>query len=390
MGYIHKSLILILNILIILFEVSCNVNLESTVNCDSDYLDSLKLTKYSEFEIGVDSTMSVYPKSIQIVTNRSRTKRLVVFDDITDKISFFDLNKKNLIKRIKILREGPKGIGVAKITGVQVIQEDSILVAAGQKIYLINSKGESFDQIDFVRNNYEVSGMPIISSEQPAHFDGKFLFVSIYPDKSSFELKNFTSSIMNTFAKINWKSKEIKLFVPYPDPYKKGIYGPNFLFNYQVFNKSTGQFIFSFPAYSNLMIYNNFFSTDPKLVSAINKEFCVITPMSNIEQNYDSYTRFFVKSPSYGGIYFDEKNKLYYRLSFAGRSQDEYNEGKFWKACTISIFNSQFKKIGESLLNEKNNSSTINIDEGLIYCTSETNDENRIKINVFKVRISDF
>jgi hypothetical protein len=107
--------------------------------------------------------------------------------------------------------------------------------------------------------------------------------------------------------------------------------------------------------------------------------------MSKIEEDYDSYTSFFIMNPSYGGIYFDEKNKLYYRLSYKARTQEEYNQGKFWKICTVSIFNSNFKKIGESLLGEKYNSGSMIVEDGLIYCISESESENRIKIVVFKI-----
>jgi hypothetical protein len=380
-----KPLLFLLSLLMALFEVSCTKNTDSTYNCDFQYVDSLTLIKHKEIEIGIDSTMSVYPKSIQIVTQKNKSKSLVVFDDIIEQITFYDLNDLSQIKKVKILREGPKGIGEGKINGIQVVQEDSILVAVDQKIHLINSRGESFDSIDFVSNKYDVSGMPLISSEQPAHSDGINLFVSIYPERNSFELKNFSPTKMKTFVKVNWKTKALELFAPYPEPYRNGFYGPNFLFNFQVFNKLTNQFVFSFPAYLNLQVYDKSFSTDPKLFPAFNKNFCAIQPMEKLEEDYDGYTRFFVKNPSYGGIYFDEKNNLYYRLSFAGRSQEEYKQGKFWKICSVSIFNSKFKKIGECLLGEKNNSSTIIVDNGLIYCLSESKNENRIKLVVLKV-----
>jgi Domain of unknown function (DUF4221) len=385
MNFRQKPFLLFSSLLMILFEVSCTKNTDSTSNCDFQHVDSLTLVKHKEIEIGIDSTMSVYPRSIQIFKQKNLSKRLIVFDDIIDQISFYDLNNLNQTKKVKILREGPKGIGEGRISGIQVVQEDSILVAVDQKIHLINSKGESFDHIDFVRNNSEVSGMPFITSEQPAHVDGKNLFVSIFPDRSSFELKNFNESVMKAFAKVNWKTKAIELVAPYPEPYRKGIYGPNFLFNFQVFNRYTDQFVFSFPAYSNLQIYDKNFSIKPKLVQAFNKNFCTIPPMEKVENEYGGYTRFFVKTPSYGGIYFDEKNKLYYRLSFSGRSQEEYMQGKTWKICSVSIFNSNFKKIGESLLGEKNISSSIIVDNGLIYCMSESKNESRIKIVVLKV-----
>jgi hypothetical protein len=199
----QRLLLLSVNFLLVYFLFSCSQNEGIATKCDFKYLDSLKLLKYKEFEIDIDSTMSVYPKSIQVFSDKNRRKSIIVFDEISDQISFFDLSDLNLVRQIKILRDGPNGIGAAKITGIQVYQEDSIWVASAQKIHLINSRGESFDQIDFVRNTFDVSGMPFITSEQPTHFDGTHLFVSIYPDRSSFELKNFSESAMKTFAKVN-------------------------------------------------------------------------------------------------------------------------------------------------------------------------------------------
>jgi len=369
-------------IIFFLVIFGCSKSKKEQSDSKQPLLNKISLKIQQELLIEIDSTTSSYPESVQLF-NVNGKKSICTYDNATERINFYNISSRKEEKATKILREGPKGIGLSAINGIYIFTMDSIFVASGQNIFLINSRGEVFYKInipEFLKD--KASGMPLISTESAAFYDGERFFVKCFTDKDAFNTRSFEKDKSSNLIIINLKSGKIDIKIDYPDVYKKGIYGMNFLMSSQTYNSLSNDLIISFPAYEKLLKYNLKTGLIVATKTVESKYFSQISPMEKIQKDYDYYTRFFIQSPSYGGIHFDKKNKYYYRIALRGRSTEDYVEGKFWKKASIIILNDNFERIGEFDLNETYSNSLLFVDNGLLYLIKESKSENLMSFDL--------
>jgi Domain of unknown function (DUF4221) len=369
------------HIALLVLLISCSNNDKEEQN-NEKLVNDVSLKIQGELLIEIDSTSNSYPESIQPISVKGK-RYITTFDKNNAEVKFYDILSKKKEKTIQFLKEGPNGIGHTTINGVYAYTLDSIFVASGQNIFLVNDKGESYDKIkipEFLNN--KTSGMPLISTESPAFYDKEKLFLKCYTDKDAFNVNSFDKGISGNLLVVNIRSKKIEVVVDYPSVYREGIYGMNFLMSSHTHNSLSNELIISFPAYDKLLKYNLKNGAIVETKSVVSKYFSKIPSMRKIQKDYDYYNRFFIQNPSYGGIHFDKKNQYYYRVALRGRSTEDYLQGKFWKKASIIILNEKFERIGEFDLDEMYANNLLFVDNGLLYLIKESKNENFMSLEL--------
>ena len=103
-----------------------------------------------------------------------------------------------------------------------------------------------------------------------------------------------------------------------------------------------------------------------------------LEPMSDISNEYEDYTKFYVTSPSFGSIYYDRWQKMYFRFAEYPRSELDYSEGKRWKDKSIIVFDSTLTKIAESKITEALSSKMCFTSPGGLFLAKATESEDTV------------
>lgn len=297
-------------VFVILFLLSC------------DYKNSLK-NEFTQFEVKqiefeIDSTISKESNTIQYFSERG-DQYLVIFNEPTNEIIWFDFKQKAIVKRTKLKTQGPNNIG--KPFGIHIKSLDSIFVlsSATYSLALINNKGQVLNnyrlfsgELNFagVPKNSKNSIKPIMQSTNPLiTLSDSAVALAGLPDANPLDTEFYDSKV---YIKLNLNSGEIEYKIPYPKRYQNKLWGLYHSFPYHTFNNNTGKAVISFPA-SEILYQTDFVNLDSISVPSNFVE----EPSSwkEAKANGLEMMRFFVSSPSFYRIVYDPYESLYYRFS---------------------------------------------------------------------------
>lgn len=347
-------------------------------------VSEIKFKLTDKFFFTLDSVTTNDPESIQFFEDKnSKHTFLILFDEKSLNIDLYDYNSKKLARRISLEIDGPEGINSkSAIHGMYFHNPDSIFVANDYFINLINSKGSVFKRFKLLDPTKKLSGLPALNNNA-VHIEKNKLYFPFWPDIDECKPASYTQALCMT--ELDLKTGNYSYFLPYPDGYRNGSFGPNYGYPFPVFNASSRSFVVSFPASPALVSYN----IDTKQTTIEKKTatslFQDIEAMDKPCDSYDNYTRFYVQNPSYEDLLYDKKNKLYYRVALKGRNDDDYNKGEFWKKGNIVILDANFNTLGEFVKDETYSNFNYLCHDGKIILLKKGEAENEIHFHAFEI-----
>ncbi|OQP44587.1 hypothetical protein A4H97_09470 [Niastella yeongjuensis] len=289
------------------------------------------------------------------------------FDGRSSSINIYNFSTQVRVKKIK-LKKWFKEKNIYKAS-VYIVNFDSIFITNQKSLYLYDSIGTLKKDIAFEKRNDQYA---CFENTQPAVLMGTTLYMGVRPwvTETSFPaLKNW--KLLYAFDLLNSGNRQ---YYSLSETYFHKLYGYNFL-NYSYCFNNKGNFVFSFPADTNIYETNLrdiHFAYQGK--SRFQHEDIQAVPEQAIK-NDKAYQEFRMRD-SYGPIYFDPLHKRYLRLARQKINRDEYMAKAGIKRQSVIVFDENFKIIGESeLKGDFSFSSVFFTKDGSLYTRVDPKDE---------------
>lgn len=293
---------------------------------------------------------------------------IAFYDRQTETVNIYDFIFRQRIKQLP-LKPLFKGNKLYK-GSVFVKTPDSIFVINKKKIYLLDGKTNLIDRIPF---SDRADAMAVIENTTPAIWKENNLYTGIrsyLPETSLPDIRKWKLLYQFDFRKEN-SDRVYSL----PPLYHHNLYGNRFLEYSYCYNKK-GNFIFSFPADSNIYetdlghYYQHYYGksryqSDP------------ILPVSKPDLADDkNSTREYATRYSYGAIFYDPYHNRCLRMARQKMDPQEYDNKTGVRKQSIIIFDDQFRIIGESPMQPDFSPSFLFITRnGEIYSRVDRKDE---------------
>lgn len=234
------------------------------------------------------------------------------------------------------------------------INLDTIIVMANKHhlFYMINSKGEIYDTIDFsaIQEINKFAPAPLSGSCNPVVLYKHNLIFTGYLGGENKEDKVITKPVLVYY---NLTEGKTTFKLDYPKIYKDYNWaGLSYRKVYNTYNPKTKSIIISYPASHKVYVYNITNGIYTSYYSG-SKNIHNISPFSINKDWYGAlakqdYITFFYKNPSYSEIYYDKYKDLYYRLAEFPNNNFSYTKIETYKKQkSIIILDNEFKYIGE-------------------------------------------
>lgn len=325
---------------------------------------------------------------------------LVYLNDQKPSLLFYDLNTLQLVKNLRLVKEGPQG--VSQIKGFFIKNKDSIFVLNPQaySLSLLNAYGEVTNRYLLIKNTQFISrpdesdvSMPVMGSNEEAYMEGDNLNISAIPDMLPNVKQGYSQGKVN--LSVNLKTKDIDYSVGFPLRYVSNNYAFVAFEIYRCLD-SRKNLIYSFGACDSIYVYD----THSKFKGAYyagSKYFDGVKASTGpVSQTKDKeLDEKIVTSPFYFYIMYDKYRDVYYRLAAQKHTlndSEKRTNNLLDKPFSIIILNNKFQIIGE----EKFPHSVYSLKnifvgkEGLYLSRSfyknTTDDENLLKFSVFKLK----
>lgn len=363
-------------VILILMYSSLGINCrQSTQILDSDF--KYHKPQYGLVQLQVNSDTIKFPltentyntiKSFNLFTESGK-EYISFFDDRSSFISIYDFQTQTLTKQIQ-LKDWFSNKKLYKTT-VFVKSLDSIYVTNKNAVYLIDKSGKIKKSIDFLKDPQ--FAWATFDNTNPPVFNTNYFYAGVRPYVKANSLDALNE--WRLLYRFDLQNSKAELIYHLPKLYRQNLFG-NYFLDYNYCYNSKGNFVFSFPADTNIYETN---LTDYH-VSYLGKSQYQVNPIKpltkkiidNNEENYKNY----ITQDSYGPIYYDPQNKRYLRIAKSGIPGKNYS-GKNWKRDSrIIIFNEQLQIIGESRITDGISYNSIFFSrDGGIYARTKASDE---------------
>jgi hypothetical protein len=348
-----KTSQLILNT-VLLFLVSCSTDKKNSTSVNSgsskEFEETITFKQDSLLIIDIDEYTPFRTNNLQYIKSKDNQEILIWENRPINALEFYSLESGKIIKRIRLKKEGPQGIG-GSLTGFEYISDDSIVVTNGKRyeFYLIDNQGNSYKRYNVYPDNKTDVSVPIVYDYRPVMVSYPYLYIVCKPDKD-YNSPGWWNG--NFLLKLDILTGEYNYFFKGPEDYYDKVHGAFFSHQSMTINDS-GQIIISFPIDSNVAVLE--LSDEEVSMNYAGSKFFNQIPEWDQPASGES-ERFYIESNSYREILFDPWRKLYYR--FAYRKVDYYDANKMrvnwnYKKPSIIILDKKLNKIGEYTLPEK-------------------------------------
>lgn len=299
----------------------------------------------------LDSLTSPTVTCTQYYTDEKTGKSYVcLLNALVNSIYIYDYSTRSVAYKVKLDNEGPNGIG-GRIEGFYIKSFDSIFVNSRYTVSIVDTgrrKSRSFNLIKKQSNSF--TSLPLISNAEEAGIVNGDLFFACAPDKDAFEKSSFLDN--QCLVKLNLTTGEYEYKYRPSDLFQKGVYGPNYAASYNCINRSDKLVLLSFQNDPLLFIHSLDAGDSARTVYAGSELFDEVAPMPKTTRDYEGYTRFYIKSPSYGPVMYDPYRNMYYRFALTPLSDEDYAQRRWWKNKSIILLDSNFTKIGETAISD--------------------------------------
>jgi Domain of unknown function (DUF4221) len=323
----------------------------------------------SQLRLPLDSLSGDRIPSIQLINSQSQ-KLLYLNDKGSHCINIYDFHKRKLIKKIQLSPDGPNGISGNKL-GMFVHTPDSIFIHSTTipKIYLIDRNGNLLSVFDLVDKSTNLklgfNSYPIVTTSFPSHVKKDTLYMNTY---NIDPVKDHTRIF--TCLALNIKTGGIRYKFPRPSYYNAGNWGfSSFRTKHTlVYVPEEDLTIISHGNSHRLMIVDK--DNSIKEVSAGSDFIDKIEPISNNMNDFisEEETREFEsRTGIYGGILYNSKEGVYYRIAILPIPESKSTQIKLWELKSMIILDRAFNKIGEQIIPTGYNFAMHFIDDGSLY-----------------------
>lgn len=314
-----------------------------------NYETRAQLIRGGSIILPLDTLTSNNVSCVQFYSDRSSGRNYISFLNMHENtIYFYDFLTHRESFRVKLEREGPDGVGkVAE--GFFIHSLDSILVSSRYRLSVVDSSGKVRRRYNLAKKfNHEFTALPQVAQfYEPVLLKQDWLLTTA-PDLSAFDKKAFRGA--QCLMRMNKFTGEFQYQFEPSDLYQTGVYGPNYASYYNC-NNRRNLVVFSFPA--DPLVYTFDFTTGRQdTFYAGSKDFDAVRPMDPVETDFEGYTKFYIRNPSYGPIIFDPYRRVYYRFALTPLSEADYAARRWWKNKSLIILDSTFNKIGETSLTD--------------------------------------
>jgi len=375
-----KYNILALFCLTIIF-VSCHDHKPRTIIDNRTYRFPSKYTLIPSKPIlfGLDSLTNSNINNIQLFKTDSITY-LTFLNKQFNSIYFYDFNTSKFKFTINIQTTGKDRVGPI-VNSYYIKAFDSIYVVSRYVVSIINHKGQIRSQMNFLKDHSKGgTALPQIFSYAPLITKGDTLLINCVPDKIADKTSSFYGKLC--MIKYNTRTGESSYEYEYPEAYRDGVYGANYMVTYHTYNPDTKKIVFSFPADNDVYV-----SSGENLIPyyAGGKALDSIKPMTTVRDDFEGYNKFYLQNPSYGPIFYDKFRKIYYRFALKPISAEDYQAKRWWKKKSIVILDESFKKVGEVDVSDYVSFKLCFINEDGLYMGTDVGDA-KIGVTLFKLQ----
>lgn len=359
------------------------------LSCEAERTEPLhgnyKLSIQDVLSIPANNRFSYRAGNVQFEYLPFAENQVAVMQTRRNKIEIYDLADDSLVYSLTFPFDGPNRLASSP-TAFHFISADSLLVASieSSTLHLFNRDGEKLKQ--FQLNTYNESENSVLvpyitGTPLSIHKIGS----KVYLPGLTIQGANLEGA--NQLFEIDLATEEIKEILPRPKPYAD-VYYVVHDFTAVHLAKRNNTLVLS-PVVSNYLetvnngksayqyAGSNYFDTIP---------FYSANPPEGL--NWDIVNKATSTSPRFSAIYYDRFRDVFYRVAITPPSLDQYLiEKKAVKHFSIIVLNSDFEKIGETIIDhEKYDLTGLFItQEGLCIFNKEKygQNEDRLSFDVF-------
>ncbi len=260
----------------------------------------------------------------------------------------YDIESGKQLQHVQMRLEGSDGVG--SNLGTQYINQDTI-IATNLDLsfwYLLNSSGKVLYRYNAYKQNDRLPPVqPDVKTNTPAILIDNNLWSFGYAYIDGDKLESFND--FPCFFKLDLEKNNLRAVFNYPkEIYGQGLYGVGFLRYSYTYNPKEQKVIFSFPNSAQLYVYDLRTEKTAKY-AAPSQYFTDVPPMkAGMDSgDFNTFTSFFIRSNSYGPIYYDTYRDLYYRFAEKAVDDARFQEKKWWKFKSVIVLDKNFEKLGE-------------------------------------------
>jgi len=325
------------------------------ISCEGERAEPLlgnyKLSIQDELSLTANNRFSYRTGNVQFEYLPFAENQVAVMQTRRNKIEIYDLANDSLVYSLTFSLDGPNRITSAP-TAFHFISADSLLVASieSSTLHLFNRDGEKLKQ--FQLNTYQQTENSVLIP----YITGTPLSIHKMGNKvylPSLTIQGANLEGANQLFEIDLATEEIKEILPRPKPYADVYYVVND-FTAVHLAKRNNDLVLS-PIVSNYLesVHNeqssyhyagsNYFDSIP---------FYSANPPEGL--NWEIVNKATSTSPRYSAIYYDRFRDVFYRIAITPPSLDQYLiEKKAVKHFSIIVLNSDFEKIGETIIDHE-------------------------------------
>jgi len=318
------------------------------------FSEDYRFVEDSVMSFPIDSATEHFHDSEELVTLNGKTY-LTFLNKYNATLYIYDLGSRQLFRKIKYKVNGPNGIGDPEHIGHFMRNFDTVYLVDNFKsrLYCTTGDGTIFKKINLIAKYPRTLANPIITTESAPSFWSSHMFISgqsisYAPD----------DTLVRNLYQLDLHNDNVLLRINRPAFYNRAYWG-----NYYMY-----QFAFCIDQQNNRLVYG--FAADPHTYSLdllsghrdsafIGSRYFDHIPAMNGSRRHkaDKYAvmEYGLTNPCLLEMRYDPMTRLYYRLAIAiPFSKEEYNDPdrakKYPKQFSVIIFDSTFKKLGETLL----------------------------------------
>jgi hypothetical protein len=339
-----KKLSLLLLFVVHIFYSSCTKSLEN----QSAY-SIVQLVPTDSLIIGIDASTPSFPAYIDFIKDENL---LLVANEFTSALQFYDLRSKKLVKSVIFDKDGPHGI--KNMGGIKYVNQDTIIIFDRPGyLKIVNLNGEViFSRVPTTNYNLMTS-----SASRTYLFEGHLFSYN----RGTFKLNenNFRKEPTHSIAiSLSLKDSSTNDWLTYPETILKDQWDAQQLWFYNTINEKDNVLIYANAASDSINIFhdaslnhkNQFFGA--KLLPKPKPfRYDKLGQLSSADAT-EMKNWFITQGSAYGAIHFDPFRELYYRFIYlpnlTGIALAE-------KPLALIVADKNFKVIGEFIFDEKYN-----------------------------------
>lgn len=290
----------------------------------------------------LDSKTSFYSQCLQFKKMRDGKSILFSFNEAQNAIYAYDFEGGGVAKIIKLQNQGPDDVG-AHVKTFLVHSWDSIFVLSDytMKISLIDSSSKKKASYIARDEDRESSIYPIFGgTNRPLNlYKGKIIFTGFY------YYWLFPENKEPALVSVDLKKSTIGGYFHYPKRIFTALYGRNGGYLEYAFNPEKSLVVLN-QGTTDSLIVGDLRTGKQKNVYAKSSFFNTIKPLdkdSDAKVDQQKWQKYDVQGQVYGAIFYDKKNKLYYRIGFDSKDM-------LHPTHVIVILNDKFEIVGQQML----------------------------------------